>query len=222
MVESIPVSAVVACHACPRRYYFERSAQREESPRYTVCKQIGLHLGTPLDADGIWQEVITVLPGADAELREFFDASLAACRRSRWKVPVESEVMVASERLGMHGRVDKIFDDGISFAVVRSSPAPRAGVYSSDRVRIACYAQCLAEMTGRDVAGGYIEYVPSGVSRHVEPQPRDRREMLRGLSAARKVADGEVPRKPFGAPCEGCTYADRCRTGSGRRLSDLF
>ncbi|RXE57062.1 hypothetical protein ABH15_02720 [Methanoculleus taiwanensis] len=222
MVESIPVSAVVACHACPRRYYFERSMKRDESPRYTVAKQIASHLGTPLDPDRIWQEVLYVFPGADAEVRAFFDDCVAACRRSRWKIAVESDVTVASEKLGIHGRVDRIFDGGASFAVVRSSPAPRAGAYASDRIRIACYAACLAGTLGREVSGGYVEYIPSGVSRLVEPQPRDRREMLRALRAAQQVAAGDLPPRPFRAPCEGCLYAERCQAGSARRLSDLF
>ncbi len=216
----ISVSDVVACHVCPRRFYFERSVQREESPRYAVCKQISAHLGSPLDPEQIWQEVLTVLPAADSEARAFFDECITACRSGRWREPEEFDVLVESERLGIRGRVDKIFPDR-TFAVTRSSPAPRAGVYGADRLRIAAYAICLQETFGGAVEGGYAEYIPSGVARFVAPQPRDRRELLKAIRAAKKVIAGDIPKRPLQAPCEGCPHADRCLTGA-RRLSDLL
>jgi len=218
--EYIPVSGVVACHICPRRYYFERSEERGESPRYTVCKQVSAHLGDLLEADRIWQEVLCVLPDAPPEARDLLDECVAACRETTWQRPVQTDLAVESDTLGIRGRVDKIFEDG-TFAVTRSSTAPNAGVYGTDRLRVACYVACLRETLGRPVAGGYVEYVASGTLRFVEPQPRDRREMIKAIGAAKRVVAGEIPPRPLRAPCEGCPHIERCTAGP-RRLSDLF
>lgn len=220
MDDYIPVSGVIACHICPRRYYFERSEEREESPRYTVCKQVSAHLGELLEREQIWQEVLCVLPDREEDTRELFDECINACRETAWQRPVQTDLTVESDALGIRGRVDKVFEDG-TFAITRSSTAPRAGAYGTDRLRIACYVACLKETLGQAVAGGYVEYVASGICRFVEPEPRDRREMIRAIRAAKRVVAGELPPRPLRAPCDGCPHVERCTAGP-RRLSDLF
>ncbi|HQD26800.1 MULTISPECIES: Dna2/Cas4 domain-containing protein [Methanoculleus] len=220
MTDYIPVSAVIACHICPRRYYFERSDESEESLRYTVCKQVSTHLGEYLDDEEIWREILCILPEAPPEARDFLDECIAACRETAWRTPVQIDLAVESDTLGIRGKVDKIFEDG-TFAIVRSSVAPKAGAYGTDRLRVACYAACLKETLGRPAAGGYVEYVASGVFRFVEPQPRDRREMIKAIRAAKGVVAGEIPPRPLRAPCENCPHLERCTAGP-RRLSDLF
>ncbi len=220
MDDYIPVSGVIACHICPRRYYFERSEEREESPRYTVCKQVSAHLGELLEREQIWQEVLCVLPDREEDTRELFDECINACRETAWQRPVQTDLTVESDTLGIRGRVDKVFEDG-TFAITRSSTAPRAGAYGADRLRIACYVACLKETLGQAVAGGYVEYVASGICRFVEPEPRDRREMIRAIRAAKRVVAGELPPRPLRAPCDGCPHVERCTAGP-RRLSDLF
>lgn len=220
MDDYIPVSGVIACHICPRRYYFERSEEREESPRYTVCKQVSAHLGELLEREEIWQEVLCVLPDAEEDTRELFDECINACRETAWQRPVQTDLAVESDTLGIRGRVDKVFEDG-TFAITRSSTAPRAGAYGTDRLRIACYVACLKETLGQAVAGGYVEYVASGICRFVEPEPRDRREMIRAIRAAKRVVAGELPPRPLRAPCDGCPHVERCTAGP-RKISDLF
>ena len=220
MDDYIPVSGVIACHICPRRYYFERSEEREESPRYTVCKQVSAHLGELLEREQIWQEVLCVLPDREEDTRELFDECINACRETAWQRPVQTDLTVESDTLGIRGRVDKVFEDG-TFAITRSSTAPRAGAYGTDRLRIACYVACLKETLGQAVAGGYVEYVASGICRFVEPEPRDRREMIRAIRAAKRVVAGELPPRPLRAPCDGCPHVERCTAGP-RRLSDLI
>lgn len=220
MDDYIPVSGVIACHICPRRYYFERSEEREESPRYTVCKQVSAHLSECLDAEEIWQEIVCVLPDEPEDIRELFDECIAACQKTAWQRPTQTDLAVESDLLGIRGRVDKIFEDG-TFAIARSSTAPLAGVYGTDRIRIACYVACLKETLGCAVAGGYVEYIADGICRFVEPQPRDRREMLRAIRAAKRVVAGELPPRPLRAPCNGCPHLERCTAGP-RRLSDIF
>lgn len=219
MARPVSVSGVTTAALCSRMYYFGRSDEQDESPRYTVCHQIGLHLGDELDPGTIWNECALILEEPDREIRIFFDDCLACCRESFWPAATETEVPVSSERLGIRGRVDRIFEEERAFAIVRSSPAPEAGAYRRDRLRIACYVACVRESLDWEVDGGYVEYVPSGVRRFVRPGPRERRELLRALKIARRVDAGYIPPVPTGAPCEGCRYHERCRPAP-RRLAD--
>ena len=225
MSDSLSVSKIVTCHRCPRWLYFEGAVKFVESPGYTVCKQISYYLGRPLELEkaGIWQEIETILPSAEDATQLFFEECIESCmNNTSWKLPDEVDVPVESARLGIHGRVDKIFDgDELSFAIVRSNEPPAAGVYATDRLRVACYAACVSETFGVDVDGGYVEYIPGGISRYVHPQPRDRRAMLKAIKTAKRGAAGDVPKKPMKAPCDICPHAGRCQT-LPRRLSDLL
>jgi len=219
MARMVSVSGVTTAALCPRMYYFGRTDEQDETPRYTVCHQIALHLGDELDPRTIWNECALILDDPDRDTRIFFDECLDRCRAIRWPPASETEVPVSSEHLGIRGRVDRIFEEERTFAIVRSSPAPEAGVYRRDRLRIACYVACVRESLGWELDGGYVEYVPSGVRRFVRPGPRERRELLRALNVARRVDGGYIPPVPTGAPCEGCRYRERCRPAP-RRLAD--
>jgi CRISPR-associated exonuclease Cas4 len=204
------------------RYYFERNEPRTESDRYATCKQISYHLGAPLDSDLIWGEVIAVRPDIDPALREFMDTCIAACKGKDWKPATQTDVRVVSARYGIVGMVDRIVADG-AFSIIRAADALPFGTYSADRLRIAGYALCLQEMTGKEVAGGYVEYIPAGVSRFHTVQPRDRRQLLATLHKVRSINGGEVPHQPLNAPCARCRYKERCmESSSGKKLSELM
>jgi len=210
------------------RYYFDRNEPVTESDRYAVCKQLSYHLGTPLDSDVIWKEVSTVHPGIDPMLRSFLDSCISACNGKDWKPATQTDVRVVSARYGIVGMVDRVAADG-AFSIIRAADALPFGTYSTDRLRIAGYALCLQEMTGKEVAGGYVEYIPDGVSRFHAVQPRDRRQLLATLHKVRSIREGEVPHRQLNAPCARCRYNEneRCaenRSGkiSGKRLSELM
>ncbi len=217
----VAVSDLVRCHACPVRYYYERHEPHPESDRYAICKQLSYHLGTTLDPDMIWQEILAVRPGIDPELRSFLDTCITACSRSEWKLADQTDVKVVSEKFGIIGMVDRIRTDG-TFSIIRAAGALPYGTYSADRLRIAACAVCLQEMTGKEVIGGFVEYIPDGVSRFHTVQPRDRRQFLSILHKIRSIHDGEVPHHPLNAPCTRCRIRERCEHKSGRRLSDLM
>ncbi|MDD1658425.1 MAG: Dna2/Cas4 domain-containing protein [Methanomicrobiales archaeon] len=221
MEPRVRVSQILSAHFCPVRFYLERDSPRAESPRYTVCKQLSSHLGRPLDANMIWDEIRTVSPGIEPAMRLFLDTCVERCRDAGWPRPSEVDVSVFSDRLGIRGRVDKIFEDAPPFAITRSSEAPPAGVHGADRIRVAAYAACVAETLGIETGSGLVEYIPSGALRTCTIQPGDRRGMLRSLAAARRVMAGQIPRKPRRAPCTGCVQRERC-TPTGTSLSGLL
>ena len=217
----VAVSDLVRVHACPLRFYYERNDPFSESDRYTICKQLSYHLGNPLNPDDIWSEVLAVCPALDPTLRHFLDTCITSCNKTVWKPAAQSDVRVISDKHGIVGMVDRIADDG-SYSIIRAAGAMPFGTYAGDRLRIACIAFCLEEMTGNEVTGGYVAYIPDGVSRFHIVQPRDRRQVIATLHKIRDIRKGGLPRHPFNAPCTRCKYKDRCENCNGRRLSDML
>ncbi len=214
MTDPITVSGLVAAHRCPLRYWHELQRQPRESARYAIAKQIAAHLGARLDADLIWEEVTTVLPGVGHADRALLDEWAAACGATRWPRLELRDRTVRSDRLGLVGQVDWVAPDLGSCGVVRASTAPAFGVPSADRVRAAAYALCLEEERGRPLDHVALVYVPSGTFRRYAPQPRDRRAVIRALAVARRVQEGRVPPKPAEAPCDRCPHGESCGGGA--------
>jgi len=217
----VSVSEIVRCHFCPVRFSLERRLEVQESPRYTIAKQVSSHLGKDLDEEAIWEEVEAILPEIDPSFRAYLDGSIDRCRRGAWRIPSETDVPVRSDRFGIRGLVDKIFPEEPSFAITRPIESPALGVSTADRLRVAAYALCIRESLGISSAQGAVEYIPSGEVRVCTPQPRDRRAVLRAAEEVRHIREGKIPKKPLNAPCTGCPFKERCASG-GRRLSDLF
>ena len=207
--------------SCPVRYYYERNDPIVESDRYAICKQLSYHLGTPLNSDVIWDEVLAVRPGIDPDMRLFLDSCITACNKNTWRSAAQNDVMVRSDKQGIVGMVDRLAPDG-NYSIIRAAGAMPVGTYSSDRLRIACIAFCLEEMTGNEVSGGHVEYIPDGVSRFHTIQPRDRRHVISTLRRIHSIRGGELPRHPLNAPCNRCRYREKCENSGGHRLSDLL
>jgi CRISPR-associated exonuclease Cas4 len=208
-------------HACPVRYYYERNDPITESNRYAICKQLSYHLGNPLDSEMIWSEVLAVRPKIDPHFRSFLDTCITSCNKTAWIPAAQTDVRVISEKHGIVGMVDRIADDGTS-SIIRAASAMPFGTYAADRLRIACIAFCIEEITGNEVTGGYVEYIPDGISRFHTVQPRDRRQVIATLHKIRAIRKGELPHRPLNAPCNRCKYKERCESSSGRRLSELL
>jgi CRISPR-associated exonuclease Cas4 len=221
IADHFTISDIVRVHSCPVRYYFERNEPFSESDRYAVCKQLSYHLGDPLDAEVIWAEILVVRPGISPEMQAFLDLCITACNKGKWQPADETDVHVHSDKQGITGMIDRILPDG-SFSVVRAAGAMPFGTYASDRLRIAAIALCLEEMTGKEVKGGHVEYIPDGVSRYHTVQPRDLRQLITTLYKIRFMREGELPKHPLNAPCVRCKYIEKCESTRGHRLSDLL
>ena len=223
MIPELSISSIVSASACPLRLYYEQRQEWPETPRYTIAKQISYHLGKTPDPTEVWDEVCHVQGACDHSLREFFDECFRVCRNNpEWRIPRDTDVFVHSATHHIHGVIDKLFDEDPVFSIVRSAKAPKVGVYPSDRIRIACYTACLQEMLGIAVTGGSLEYIPSGISRFCRVAPIDKRRFLRALHEARRIRNGELPRRPLRPPCEHCPQNGRCTPGGGTRLSDIL
>ncbi len=217
----VAVSDLVHCHTCPLRYYYEKGNGRGESDRYAVCKQVAYHLGNSLDAAVIWDEVLAVRPTVDPVQREFLDHCIAACQKKEFAPAVQHDLRVVSNKHGIVGMVDRVFPDH-GFSIIRATGALPFGIPGADRLRIAALAACMEEMTGKHCPGGSVEYIPDGIVRFHEVQPRDRRTLLTVLRTIRAIHKGDIPSRPLNAPCGRCSYRERCENSGGRRLSELL
>ncbi|MFA5002408.1 MAG: Dna2/Cas4 domain-containing protein [Methanolinea sp.] len=221
---TVPVSAVITAALCPMRLYLEsRSAEpRQESPKYTICKQISSHLGSTLDPGLIWDEVVAIIPNADPDLHEFMNACISRCDEGGpWRGFTDTDVHLHSEKHGLSGNIDKIHDHEPFLSIVRSMHAPPAGVYTSDRLRVFGYMILMNETLGLDIQEGSVEYIPSGVVRSCTPGPIDKRRFLKAMRDARDILSGKEPPRPQGVKCQSCESLDACKP-AGRRLSDLL
>ena len=223
MISPLSISSVVTTAICPVRFFLGRKSGIAESPRYTVAKQVSYYLGTDTDREEIWSEIMLIQREKIPDGREFFDECIMACSvQKNWRICSDSDVPVHSAQYQIHGIVDKLFDEAPFFSIVRPSRAPSSGIYRADRIRIAAYTTCLQEMFGKEIEGGEVEYIPSGITRFCRVEPLDKRRFLRALHEARRIKKGETPRRPRNPPCERCPEKGRCGPEHGVRLSDLF
>jgi hypothetical protein len=219
----LSISSVVSVSRCPVRYALGKREKKPESWRYTLTKQLSFHLGGELDTETVWEEACLVNDAPDPALKPFLSEMVRLCGGKKdWRPATATDVSVRSNSYGIHGTVDRIFEDEPYFALVRSSTAPARGVYTADRLRITGYSICLREMLGDHIQGGSIEYLPSGASRVVVIEPRDKRRFLQALSETRRIEDGGLPRRPFRPPCTHCPYEGDCEDPGGTRLSELL
>ncbi len=220
-MESVSISGVISCHRCPVRFSLERELPATESSRYTIAKQLSYHIGELLDAGMIWSEVRAVAPDIDPAEETTLRTWIEACEGAEWLHAAEMDVRVSSEQFRIHGTVDRIFDEEPYFAIMRATEAPPAGVYATDRIRVACYVACMEELLGHRIEGGLVEYLPSGIARMCVPQPRDRRAAYRAIKIAHNIQNGAIPKRPKNPPCEHCHVREICDQGA-QSLADIL
>lgn len=217
----IAISDLVHCHTCPVRYYYDKGKGRTESDRYAICKQLSYHLGNHLDAAAIWDEVLAVRPSVDPAQREFLGHCVAACSKKDFLPAMQHDLRVISVKHGIVGMIDRVFPDH-RFSIIRAAGALPFGIAAADRLRIAALSSCMEETAKKHCPGGSVEYIPDGISRFHEVQPRDRRTLLTVLRNIRAIHEGDIPARPLNAPCGRCSYRERCDNAGGRRLSELL
>lgn len=223
MLPEISISSIITTSICPVRFYLGQKTRKTETPRYTVAKQISYHLGTDREREEIWDEISLIQKDNSHEIREFFEECIHICNHNPgWRRCCDSDVKVFSSKYHIHGIVDKVFEDAPFFSIIRASYAPPVGIYTSDRLRVAAYSACIQEMLGKDIEGGSVEYIPSGITRFCRVEPLDKRRLLRALYETKRIRDGAVPRRPLRPPCERCPEIGRCGPEEGMRLSDLL
>ena len=221
-MKSLSISSVVSCHICPIRFMLEQNNKRkDEHENYTMAKQISYHLGDDIETEEIWDEIKTINPVISNDAHELYSAWINRLKTTAWPRASQNDVKVSSDKLGVHGVIDRYFDSAPYIALTRLSPAPETGIYNADRVRSALFSICANETLGIKAEEIILEYIPSATARICKISPRDRREALSALKTARKILSGYVPVKNKTMPCENCYLKDKCSKGPVK-LSDLI
>jgi CRISPR-associated exonuclease Cas4 len=222
LTRTVPVSSLIRAHRCPRHYYFTKNEPVTVSDRYIICRQVSLADPQNLDGDSLWDEITLIHPAIGPEMREYLDTCISMAARMPFLSWTETDLLIRSEKTGIHGQIDKYDAQAGHVSVVRCTGAPAAGCWPGDRVRMAAYLLCLRETAEIDLAGGYMEYIPDGIVRYYEPGPRDRRALLQALKNIRLVEKGELPGKPVRAPCKNCRYSAQCNPPAANPLSAVL
>ncbi len=220
--QTFAVSALIQAHRCPRRYYFSRNEVIPQSDRYIICKHLSLARVPRPDEQELWDEITLIHPDIDPSMQDYLTECLEQIQHTPFPSWTDTEISVRSEKYGIHGQIDKYHAEAQSISIVRASPAPRLGCWPDDRIRVAAYLLCLQEQMGFKCKGGYVEYIPDGIIRFCEPDPRDRRRLLQAIHLVKMIARGELPKKPVNPPCKNCPYTEQCEPPKARTLSQIF
>ena len=195
---------------CPMQLYLAKSqpAEFSEPRRYSAAKILSYHLGEVLNADKIREEFALSLPDADDEAFKLLDEMISACTAVHFRRATACDVQVSSEKYHIHGRIDRLFDDG--FSIVKGGAAPPHGAYAADRLQAFCYALCLEEMYGKEFKP-FVEYLGSGTVRRIAISPDDRRTFIQTLKDVERILRGEIPRPIRGKMCASCRFEASCK-----------
>lgn len=218
---SCTVSSLITAYQCPRRYYYTKNKPVQSSGRYTICKQVST-AGPDPDEDALWDEILMIHPDIDQNQRDLLTSYLHSCRKTPIPAWSDLDLSVRSVRYNIHGQLDKYDAEKGVISIVRCTGAPVVGCWPEDRIRAAAYLLCLKETYGVSSSGCYVEYIPDGVIRYYEPQPRDRRALFATLKQVQRVDSGELPPKPLKAPCTRCIHSERCAQPTVRKLSEIL
>jgi CRISPR-associated exonuclease Cas4 len=131
---------------------------------------------------------------------------------ARWLSPASISLTVYSERLRMSGTVDKVVFNGNALVpvIISASLPPPAGIFASDRVRLAAYAMLLAERADAEPRAGAVEYVRGWCLRHAEVRHEDKRKALYARNRVLEFNDGAMPDAVRGKWCGRCGHYDTC------------
>ncbi|MBC8520697.1 MAG: Dna2/Cas4 domain-containing protein [Methanomicrobia archaeon] len=135
----------------------------------------------------------------------------------------EREHTMVSEKLSMSGSVDKLIRTGEEFipCVIKTGRCPEYGVWKSDRMQLAAYAMLIEEEYETTVKRGFVEYIRNAEFRESRILKRDKALALQVLKRVKRIKGGVFPEKGENAPCDNCSFVERCETRK-TLLSKLF
>ncbi|SDG10160.1 CRISPR-associated exonuclease Cas4 [Methanolobus vulcani] len=124
----------------------------------------------------------------------------------------DDEPYLQSEKLNVTGVPYRllIIDGFFVPVMIKTSKAPENGVWNNDRLHVTSFAMLAEEKHGIPIKSGLVIYAKSGNFRKVNIHSNDRRQVLKGISRARKIKDGKMPDKNESALCASCEFSDMC------------
>lgn len=150
-------------------------------------------------------------------------------RRLREEVPVETDVWLRSERLGVVGKADRVERHGIDGVVewvpVESKRA-RRHAFEADCVQLCAQGIALEEMRSGIVRRGILYYIKQRRRVEVAFDPALRARTLEAARAYHEIIrEGRVPPARFDARCPDCSLRSACLprvTENGGRVAEYM
>ena len=179
----IPVSQLNKLVFCPRRFYYEYVLGEWQDNAYTVT--------------GTMRHERADTPGHE----------------TRTEKVTTRAVSVASERLGIVGRLDILEETNGTLLPVeyKSGGCSEHGPWRNDAIQLCALALCLEERTGQRIPKGVLFTFGDRVRRDVvftEALRADTEEVI--AEAHRLAARPEIPAPVFSRRCEGCSLKPIC------------
>jgi CRISPR-associated exonuclease Cas4 len=117
-----------------------------------------------------------------------------------------------SDKLRLSGTIDRVEWGGKipCPTIISASDPPVAGVYASDRIRLAAYALLIMEKYGVACTSGAVEYVPGWSLRRAEIRYEDKRKALYARNRVLEMDMGRMPEAIKGKWCAHCGHYDAC------------
>ena len=179
----IPVSQLNKLVFCPRRFYYEYVLGEWQDNAYTVT--------------GTMRHERADTPG----------------RESRTDKVTTRAVSVASERLGIVGRLDVLEESNGALLPVeyKSGGCSEHGPWHNDAIQLCALALCLEERTGQRIPKGALFTFGDRVRRDVVFTDALRAQTEAVIAEAHALAARpEIPAPVYSRRCEGCSLKPIC------------
>jgi CRISPR-associated exonuclease Cas4 len=134
-------------------------------------------------------------------------------RALEYVTPWKTEYAIASEKLGLRGRIDKLMKAPGFVPVEIKTGAVSELSWEGDRVQLCAYGMLLEDKFGKRVSHGFIEYTRVQERRPVLFTEKLRRQVIHIRDEVEEISAGKVPTVcPHGQPkkCESCSLSRIC------------
>lgn len=128
-------------------------------------------------------------------------------RDETWQVRA---IWLKSEQYKLIGKSDLIESESGELYPVEYKRG-RKGEWDNDELQVAAQAMCLEEMTGKNIASGYVYYAQSHQRQFVDISPQLREQVIATISAVTiLLATGNRPPAISSQRCKGCSLYSQC------------
>lgn len=128
-------------------------------------------------------------------------------RDETWQVRA---IWLKSEQYKLIGKSDLIESESGELYPVEYKRG-RKGEWDNDELQVAAQAMCLEEMTGKNIASGYVYYAQSHQRQFVDISPQLREEVIATISAVTILLQtGNRPPAIYSQRCKGCSLSSQC------------
>ncbi|MCW6035625.1 CRISPR-associated protein Cas4 [Spirulina subsalsa FACHB-351] len=128
-------------------------------------------------------------------------------------------IWLKSEQYQVIGKADLIEAEGGKFYPIEYKRGKK-GEWGNDALQVCAQALCLEEMTGQEIALGYLYYAQSHQRQGVEISRELREEAIAILQKIRQISQtGEIPKPNYSKRCKGCSLSQNCLPQATKKVN---